>query len=148
MYVFNDDDVVGCDEPVKHVSTTVTSTGTEVGAMAEYTCIDGYTALTGEQTRTCLSEGIWSGSAPTCSQIGTSNLLACILTLVINSTSNLCPRKRIRTNSGSPWLDMVANQCLYKLSMVFYMSLQCLILYTVIRCIFQTVASLKLVKVQ
>ncbi len=32
---------------------------------ATYTCDDGYT-LTGDMTRICLADGMWSGAAPTC----------------------------------------------------------------------------------
>ncbi len=33
--------------------------------VATYTCVTGYT-LNGGTTRTCGSDGVWSGSAPTC----------------------------------------------------------------------------------
>ncbi len=36
-----------------------------VGAVATYTCTDGY-MLVGNMTRDCGSDGEWSGSAPTC----------------------------------------------------------------------------------
>ncbi len=36
-----------------------------VGTVATYTCNTGYT-LTGDTTRTCGSDGMWSGKAPTC----------------------------------------------------------------------------------
>ncbi len=36
-----------------------------VGTVATYTCNTGYT-LNGGTTRTCGSDGVWSGSAPTC----------------------------------------------------------------------------------
>ena len=36
-----------------------------VGTVATYTCDTGYT-LNGNTTRTCGSDGMWSGSAPTC----------------------------------------------------------------------------------
>ena len=44
-------------------------TGTEVNAAAIYTCISGY-ELNGNSHRYCLSDGSWSGTAPTCKQIG------------------------------------------------------------------------------
>ena len=43
----------------------VAVTGLTSGSTATYTCNTGY-QLTGLQTRTCLSNGIWSGQAPTC----------------------------------------------------------------------------------
>ena len=36
-----------------------------VDTVATYTCNPGYT-LNGGSTRTCESDGVWSGSAPTC----------------------------------------------------------------------------------
>ena len=39
---------------VRPVSSTVT-----------YSCVDGY-ILNGGSTRTCLSDGMWSGEEPTC----------------------------------------------------------------------------------
>ncbi len=36
-----------------------------VDTMATYSCVTGYT-LNGGTTRTCGSDGVWSGSAPTC----------------------------------------------------------------------------------
>ncbi len=36
-----------------------------VNTMATYTCNPGYT-LNGGSTRTCGSDGVWSGSTPTC----------------------------------------------------------------------------------
>ncbi len=36
-----------------------------VGAVATYTCVDGY-MLNGEATRTCQSTGMWDGSEPSC----------------------------------------------------------------------------------
>ena len=43
----------------------VSITGTGVGDIATYTCNDGF-ELSGSDTRTCESDGEWSGSAPTC----------------------------------------------------------------------------------
>ena len=38
-----------------------------VGSVVTYSCDIGYT-LNGGSTRTCQSDGTWSGSAPTCSR--------------------------------------------------------------------------------
>ena len=43
----------------------VTTTGTGVGDTATYTCNSGF-EISGSDTRTCQSNGEWSGSAPTC----------------------------------------------------------------------------------
>ena len=43
----------------------VSVTGRTSGSTAIYTCNTGY-KLTGDQTRTCLSTGTWSGQEPTC----------------------------------------------------------------------------------
>ncbi len=39
--------------------------GTRPNSIAEYSCKSGY-SLSGQATRTCLSTGEWSGSAPVC----------------------------------------------------------------------------------
>ena len=36
-----------------------------VDTVATYTCVTGYT-LNGNTMRTCMSDGVWSGSAPVC----------------------------------------------------------------------------------
>lgn len=46
---------------------TVTVMTPTVGGLAAYACSSGYT-LAGVSTRTCLSDGTWSGSAPICTQ--------------------------------------------------------------------------------
>ena len=43
----------------------VSTTGTEIGDTATYTCNSGY-ELSGSDSRTCQLNGEWSGSAPTC----------------------------------------------------------------------------------
>ncbi|XP_064386046.1 CUB and sushi domain-containing protein 2-like [Halichondria panicea] len=47
---------------------TGTTSPRPVGTVATYTCVPGCT-LNGGTTRTCGSDGVWSGSAPTCQQI-------------------------------------------------------------------------------
>ena len=44
---------------------SVTWTGLTCGSTATYTCDSGY-QLSGDQSRTCLSTGVWSGQEPTC----------------------------------------------------------------------------------
>ena len=45
--------------------------GTTVGSTVSYTCYAGYIRSAGNSSRTCQSNGLWSGSHPTC----TSELL-------------------------------------------------------------------------
>ena len=47
--------------------------GNNPGDRASYTCNSGY-ELVGQSTRTCQSNGQWSGDAPTCTQIVCRNL--------------------------------------------------------------------------
>ncbi len=37
-----------------------------VNTVATYTCVTGYTLTGGSNTRTCGSDGVWSGFAPVC----------------------------------------------------------------------------------
>ena len=63
----------------------VSTTGTGVGDTATYTCNSGY-ELSGSDTRTCQSNGEWSGSAPTCE--GKYSILQVYNGLIVNSS---CP---------------------------------------------------------
>ena len=54
-----------CSELSSPTNGQVTWTGLTSGSTANYTCDSGY-QLIGEQTRTCLSTGMWSGQEPTC----------------------------------------------------------------------------------
>ena len=45
--------------------TMRTASPRSVGTVATYTCITDYT-VTGGDTRTCRSDGVWSGTTPTC----------------------------------------------------------------------------------
>ena len=47
-------------------------TGTTVGSTATYSCQSGY-QLVGESTRTCQSNGQWSGVAPICTRMSTGS---------------------------------------------------------------------------
>ena len=46
---------------------------TEFGSVAIYTCTAGY-ALAGNDTRVCLGDEMWSGSAPLCVDIARKSL--------------------------------------------------------------------------
>ena len=54
----------------------ISTTGAGVGDTATYTCDDGY-ELIGSDTRTCQSNGEWSGSAPTCE--GTESCISIVV---------------------------------------------------------------------
>ena len=51
----------------------VVQRGNRPGDVATYSCITNY-VLSGSETRTCQSDGSWSGDAPTCTPIVCSNL--------------------------------------------------------------------------
>ncbi len=46
---------------------SVMTTGTTLSSVAFYSCNTGYTRR-GDQTRTCLETGDWSGSEPACNR--------------------------------------------------------------------------------
>ena len=57
-----------CDKPANPSHGSVeTPDGTEIGDEAIYTCDVCY-AMDGNDVRTCLPTGYWSGQAPTCSR--------------------------------------------------------------------------------
>ena len=41
----------------------------EVGNSVKYKCPTGYKLINGEEVRTCISNGRWSGSAPKCKYV-------------------------------------------------------------------------------
>ena len=50
----------------------VTTNGVNVGDSANYSCWPGYTHVTGDLNRTCLTTLVWSGRRPTCEPTCTS----------------------------------------------------------------------------
>ena len=57
---------VNCENLPDPVNGNVTTlAGTRFESLAEYRCIDGY-KLSYPAGRTCLSSGLWSGTAPRC----------------------------------------------------------------------------------
>ena len=62
-------DAVICVTPTNPINGMVTlPSGLSIGSagtLAVYSCDFGY-ALNGSSTRTCQSDGTWSGAAPTC----------------------------------------------------------------------------------
>ena len=61
--------VVDCGTLTDPGNGTVTFTTTTFGSTATYHCDTGYT-LNGGMNTTCLSDGTWSESAPTCARKG------------------------------------------------------------------------------
>jgi hypothetical protein len=57
--------VVDCGSLGKPTNGSVSAPITTLGSSARYSCDTGY-KLTGTETRDCLANGTWSGSAPTC----------------------------------------------------------------------------------
>ena len=58
---------VECGRLPNPPSGQVSLTGIDLGSVATYTCNDGYSLEEGgDATRTCGSEGVWSGREPTC----------------------------------------------------------------------------------
>ncbi len=51
-----------------------------VNTVATYTCVTGYT-LTGGSTRTCGSDGVWSGFAPVCHRKWNGLCTVCLLSV-------------------------------------------------------------------
>ncbi len=51
-----------------------------VNTVATYTCVTGYT-LPGGSTRTCRSDGVWSGFAPTCQRKWNGLCTVCLLSV-------------------------------------------------------------------
>ena len=54
-----------CSELSNPDNGVATWTGLTNGSTATYTCVSGY-QLSGDQIRTCLSTGLWSGQEPIC----------------------------------------------------------------------------------
>ncbi|XP_064386661.1 sushi, von Willebrand factor type A, EGF and pentraxin domain-containing protein 1-like [Halichondria panicea] len=75
---------ITCSDLINPTNGTIgydmgTASSRPVYTVATYTCDTGYT-LNGDTTRTCRSDGIWSGSSPVCQQI----LICSDLPLVTN----------------------------------------------------------------
>ncbi len=70
-----------------------------VDTVATYTCGTGYT-LNGGNTRTCGSDGVWSGSAPTCQRKWNELCTVCLLSVFIDSHAVIliCPDLPSLTN--------------------------------------------------
>ena len=81
--------VVNCPQlttPPKAVLLTVPCTST-YGSNCSYSCQTGYTSLTGNVTRTCLSSGNWSGSDIRCT--GNYSHIKCVFNFMTSVTFNV-----------------------------------------------------------
>ena len=66
--------IADCSHPGNITNGSVdTSEGTTYGQSAIYTCNTGYYISGGNETRTCLHEGIWDGIKPNCALYGICN---------------------------------------------------------------------------
>jgi len=63
-------DYTDCGSPEAPAGVTVSISSTTFGSQVTYTCAYGYSSLTGSSTRTCDSDGNWSGSVPSCTETG------------------------------------------------------------------------------
>ncbi|XP_064386168.1 uncharacterized protein LOC135334780 isoform X2 [Halichondria panicea] len=71
-----------------------------VGTVATYTCVPGYT-LNGGITRTCGSDGMWSGSAPVC-QLNCPDLLPLMNGMIMHNGGS---------TNNRPFLSSAAHSC-------------------------------------
>ncbi len=53
-----------------------------VGTVATHTCNPGFSLDRGDTTRTCRSDGVWSGSAPTCQRKWNGLCTVCLLSVL------------------------------------------------------------------
>jgi len=80
--------VVDCRSPGVPSNGVVTIISTTFGSTVMYSCDSGY-ALCGNDTRMCLSTGMWSGSVPDCiSEFITGSSSLMIKVLIYRNCSN------------------------------------------------------------
>ncbi|KAH3770049.1 hypothetical protein DPMN_171328 [Dreissena polymorpha] len=58
--------IADCRQPTRVSNASVHVTSTRDGGVATYTCMYAYMVLQGNNNRTCLSSGNWSGTPPIC----------------------------------------------------------------------------------
>ena len=68
--------VGSCGTPRSLTNGQTSYTSTTVGSKVTYTCDPGYMMIAGNSSRTCQSDGLWSGSLPTCTRKSTLLLLS------------------------------------------------------------------------
>ena len=76
---------INCPNLMDPTNGMVSFSATTSGSSATYTCNTGY-QLDGASTRTCQSDGTWSGSAPTCTRMYTNKINTKLL--IINHCQN------------------------------------------------------------
>lgn len=54
-----------CGSPDKQTNTTIIGSEYNIGSTINYECPEGH-MLVGNKTRTCMENGFWSNTAPTC----------------------------------------------------------------------------------
>lgn len=57
---------VDCGSLMDPLNGTVTHAMTTFQSVADYSCAVGYTLVNGPETRLCQSNGVWSGTQPSC----------------------------------------------------------------------------------
>ena len=60
-----------CGTPRSLTNGQTSYTSTTVGSIVTYTCDPGYMMTAGNSSRTCQSDGLWSGNLPTCTRKST-----------------------------------------------------------------------------
>lgn len=78
-----------CGSPDKKVNTTVIGNEQSIGAVIRYQCPTDY-VLVGDENRTCMEDGFWSGRAPSCLYVNCGPLNSIehgTITLVDNRTT-------------------------------------------------------------
>ncbi|XP_003387839.1 PREDICTED: sushi, von Willebrand factor type A, EGF and pentraxin domain-containing protein 1-like isoform X2 [Amphimedon queenslandica] len=81
-------EVVRCTVLPKPANGLVTITGTTVGSKASYSCDRGF-ELSGKDSRSCNSDGTWSGTEPVCRAISCGTLIAPVNGQVTYTTSTV-----------------------------------------------------------
>ena len=84
--------VVDCGTPRSLSNGQRRYSSTTFGSTVTYTCNTGYLRTAGSSSRTCQSNGQWSGSHPTCSRKSTlcHYIIHCILTTIKHAKELVC----------------------------------------------------------
>ncbi|XP_071126665.1 CUB and sushi domain-containing protein 3-like isoform X7 [Mytilus edulis] len=93
------DVAVTCDFPDTVSHTTNVTSGNEQGDTITFSCSVGYNKNTGDEVRTCKSDGKWDGSPIVCSPVKCPNPSAVVSVTILVQT-------------GSNYLDTITYQCI------------------------------------
>ena len=95
--------VVDCGTPSSLSNGQRRYSSTKFGSTVTYTCNTGYRMTAGSSSRTCQSNGQWSGSHPTCSSKSTlcHYIIHCILT-TIKHAKELLALFSMHNDPGTP----------------------------------------------